>query len=140
MKRKKQFSLFGLLLFVLFSGIVSAQEMPLVKAKISVSPEMKSAFLKDGRLILRLTKVRGKDPRKGTELTIGVTALNWDGKAPFFFSTIDKNVLVSGNFVEKSRYEMCYFQVFYKQDIDDGKDNVAGNLFAKVGSVKISTV
>jgi hypothetical protein len=127
-----------LIVLLLFCGTLTAQEIPFIKAKISVSPEMKSAFVKDGRLILRLTKARGKEPRKGAELTIGVTALNWDAKSPFQFSSKDKNVLVSGNFDEKSKSEMCYFQLIYKQNTDDGQENVPGNLFSKVDSVQIS--
>lgn len=126
------------IIFILWSCIAIANDTPSVNAKISVSPEMKSAFVKDGRLILRLTKARGKEPRKGAELTIGVTALNWDAKSPFQFSSKDKNVLVSGNFDEKNESEMCYFQLIYKQNTDDGQENVPGNLFSKVDSVQIS--
>ncbi len=124
---------------VMGNATLTAQNIPHIKAKISVSPEMKSSFIKDGRLILRLTKIRGKEPRKGAELTIGVTALNWDGKQPFQFTSEGENVLVLGNFDEKNKSEMCYFQLIYKQNTDDGQENIAGNLFSKVDSVKISS-
>ena len=136
-KQIKAFRLF-LIVLLLFIGVLSAQEMPFIKAKITVSQEMKNVFIKDGRLILRLTKARGKEPRKGAEITIGATALNWDAKTPFGFTTKDKNVLVFGNFDEKNTNEMCYFQVVYKQNVDDGQENVPGNLYSKVDSVKIS--
>jgi S-formylglutathione hydrolase FrmB len=138
MKGVKQFRLFGLLWFVLFNGIVSAQEMPFIKTKISVSPEVKSSFIKDGRLILHMTKVRGKEPRMGAEVTIGVTASDWDTKVAFTFTTKDKNVLVSGNLDGMIKSELCYFQVVYKQNLDDGQENIPGNLYSKVDSANIS--
>lgn len=136
----KQIKSFGsfLIVFLLFSGVLSAHELPFIKVKISVSPEIKNSFVKDGRLILRLTKARGKEPRKGAEITIGATALNWDAKTPFVFTTKDKNVLISGSFDEKNKNEMCYFQVVYKQNMDDGQENVPGNLYSEVDSIVLS--
>jgi len=136
-KQIKTFKPF-LIVFLLFSGVLSAQEIPFIKAKISVSPKVKNSFIKDGRLILRLTKTRGKEPRKGAEMTIGATALNWDAKTPFVFTTKDENVLVFGNFDEKSKNEMYYFQIVYKQNVDDGQENVPGNLYSNVDSTVLS--
>jgi hypothetical protein len=136
--KKLFYSIFILLVCSMFS-IAIAQEIPSFTATISVSPEVKKAFLKDGRIILRVTKERGKEPRAGSEITIGVTALNWDSNAPYVFSTKDKKVLVLGTFDKKNKSEMCYFQVIYKQNVDDGQENVPGNLYSKVDSAKISS-
>jgi len=130
---------FCILFFFLNGNRLTAQEIPALKAKISVSPEMRNSFLKNGRLILRLTKNRGKEPRNGAEITLGATAQNWNPNAPFIIDTKDNNVIISG--LEKGSVlpsGMYYYQVVYKQNVDDGQENVPGNLYSNVDSTVLS--
>ncbi len=125
--------------FLLNGNDLTAQVLPALKAKISVSPEMRNSFLKNGRLILRLTKNRGKEPRNGAEITIGATAQNWNPNVPFIIDTKDKKVLATG--LDNSSFhssEKYYCQVIYKQNIDDGQENVPGNLYSNVDSTVLS--
>lgn len=130
---------FCVLFYFLNGNRLTAQEFPALKAKISVSPEMRNSFLKNGRLILRLTKNRGKEPRNGAEITIGATAQNWNPNSPFIIDTKDKKVLATG--FENSSFhssEKYYCQVIYKQNEDDGQENVPGNLYSNVDSTVLS--
>ena len=125
-----------LLVLVSILGNAQGQESTLLKVKISVAPEMKGAFKKDGRILLHLNRQREKEPRNGADVTLGITPQNWDGSQPFVFESNKKDLLSSG--MEKlsgENQEKFYFQVVYKQNIDDGNENVAGNLYSKVDSV-----
>jgi enterochelin esterase-like enzyme len=112
------------------------QVIPEIKAEIAVTPEMRQAFQKGGRLILHLTKKREREPRSHSEITIGVTPENWDASQLFIIDTKNKGVLANG-LDNLSGQEKYYYQAVYKQNIDDGNENVAGNIFSEVDSVVI---
>jgi hypothetical protein len=112
-----------------------AQEMISLKASISVSPEIKSSFQKGGRLLLHITKQNEREPRRRSEITIGVTPQHWDAAMPFVINT--KNMEVLGNGLDKINAkdsEKYYYQAAYKQNTDDGNENGEGNLFTGVDS------
>jgi hypothetical protein len=139
MKHHK-FLLLSLLFFLIdfFNAecFAQEQELPLMKIKISVAPEVKDAFQKDGRILLHLNRQREKEPRNGAEITIGITPQNWDGSQPFVFESNNKDLLSSGmDKLTGKNQEKFYYQVVYKQNIDDGNENVAGNLYSKVDSL-----
>ena len=116
-----------------------AQETPFLLVKIAVSPEMQKSFQQGGRLLLHLTNQREKDSRNKSENTIGVTPQNWNPSRTFVFDTKNKNVLTNG--LEKLSghiSEKYYYKVVYKQNIDDGNENVEGNLISPIDSFNLS--
>jgi hypothetical protein len=125
--------------FCCCSITVWAQTTPSLQATIAVSPEMQSSFQQGGRLLLHLTTQRIKEPRNKSDITVGTTPLNWDPTKTIFIDTKSINVLsneleqLSGHSAEK-----YYCQVVYKQNIDDGNENVTGNLYSQVDSFNLS--
>ena len=125
--------------FMMVSVGVIGQELPFLTAKISVASEVKPLFIKGGRLILYITK-QHKEPRNGFDIIVGVTPPNWDGSTPFIIDTRKKEVInaeFDKGFVHPS--EKYYFQVLYKQNIDDGEENVPGNLYSEVDTVALTS-
>ncbi|NQU54804.1 MAG: hypothetical protein HQ522_19965 [Bacteroidetes bacterium] len=117
-----------------------AQEIPFIKATISVSPEMKQSFQEGGRLLLHLKWQSDREPRNRAEITIGVTPENWDPTQSFILDTRNKDVLTSG--LDKLSEQVSgkyYCQVVYKQNIDDGNENVPGNLISEGDSLVINS-
>jgi len=136
---KIQITSFLILILCLSIIPVWAQEVASLQVKIAVSPEMQKSFQKGGRLLLHLTTQREKEPRSKSEITIGVTPPNWNPSQAFVIDTKSKEVLING--LEKlsgHNSEKYYYQVVYKQNIDDGNENVEGNLFSKVDSFNLS--
>ena len=134
-----QITSFLILFLCLFIVPVWAQEVSSLQVKIAVSPEMQKSFQQGGRLLLHLTTQREKEPRSKSEITIGVTPQNWNPSRTFVIDTKNKNVLTNG--FEKlfgHSSEKYYYQVVYKQNTDDGNENVAGNLFSQVDSLSLS--
>jgi hypothetical protein len=135
LRRKLNYSFLSLLLTTIVS-VTEAQEIPFLKVTVSVSSEVRNSFIKSGRLILHLTKKREKEPRNGSEITIGITAQNWDPNLPFVINTQDTVVMSTG--LAKDAFfssDLYYYQVVYKQNIDDGQENVPGNICSEVDSV-----
>ena len=127
-----------LLLSIVFSG-AKAQEVPFSKAKIFVSAAVKKSFEQGGRILLHLTKQREKEPRLKSELVIGLTPANWAGSVPLEFDSRTKNILIFTT--EKNlplAAEKYYYQAVYKQNKDDGQENVPGNLYSNVDSVVLT--
>ena len=123
------------LVFCLILFFANAQEVPFLKANISVSPEIQKSFIKGGRLFLHLTRQREKEPRNSSEITFGVTPQNWESTQTYIIDTKNKDVLANGLDKFSGRVsEKYYYQAVYKQNIDDGNENVAGNLYSKVDS------
>jgi hypothetical protein len=119
---------------------LSAQETLHIQAKISVSPEMRKSFNENGRLILHLTKNREREPRFSSEISIGLTAQNWDPNTPFVIDTRDSNVMINRPEKEnKFSSGIYYYQLVFKQNIDDGQENVPGNLYSSVDSTILSS-
>ena len=123
MKKRVTFLLICCLSF--FSITVWAQKAPSLQVQIAVSPELQQSFQKGGRLLLHVTTQREKEPRSKSEITIGLTAMNWNPTQPFIIDTKNKNLLSTG--LEKlsgQHSEKYYCQVVYKQNKDDGNENV----------------
>ncbi len=119
------------------SVVSTAQELPELKVKVSVSPEMKASFIKGGRIILYLTRQANKEPRNGFDIVSGVTPHHWDSATDFVLDTRNKEVISAGTIGEfLNAAEPFSFQVVYKQNQDDGQENVPGNLMSEVGSAK----
>ncbi len=126
-------------LFYATIWLSKAQDSPCLKAEISVSPELKQSFQTSGRLILHLTKKTGKEPRNGSEITIGKTTLNWNPDKPLVININDKDVKSVGlEKLSSNSSDRYYCQVVYKQNINDGQENVPGNLYSKVDSTILS--
>ena len=136
---KNQIKVVLLFCFCLLIAPVWAQDVTTLQAKISVSSEMQKSFHQGGRLLLHLTSQREKEPRNMSEITIGVTPPNWNPSQTFVIDPKSKNVLTNG-FEKLSGHnsEKYYYQVVYKQNTDDGNENVEGNLFSQVDSFKLS--
>ena len=137
---KKTQTIFLLLLFSAAFSSAKAQEIPFAKAEISVTAEMKKSFVPGGRLFLHLTKQREKEPRLKSEITIGVTPATWNLSVPFLLDAKTKNILIVTS--EKSlplTAEKYYYQAVYKQNVDDGQENVPGNLISNIDSVVLTT-
>jgi len=88
----RKIPIFLLLTLCVIAINTSAQQLPSLKIKISVSPMVKDSFLRGGRLILHL-KSEIKD-RPG--ISIGVTPANWDPSFAFTIDTKDKDVMSRG--------------------------------------------
>lgn len=141
MKRSALFLSFVWLLFYLvFSANSMGQERPFLRAKISVAAEVRPAFIKGGRLILYITSQQNKEPRNGFDIIVGVTPQEWDGSSPFLIDTGNKEVIdaeLTKGFVHPAR--KYYFQVLYKQNPDDGEENVPGNLYSEADTAELSS-
>lgn len=137
---KKLITAFLFLAFLMFPAFTMAQEIPSLKVKISVSPEMKPSFIQGGRLILYLTKQQGKEPLCNSEITVGVTPPDWDSSNSFTIDTKSEKVisvgLENGFSYPAQKY---YYQVVYKQNRDDGQENVPGNMTSEVDSAMLTT-
>ncbi len=130
------FSILLIAVFSLFANSIQTKAQSDVKAEISVSPEIKQSFQNKGRLLLHLTQQNEREPRNRSEITIGVTVQNWNPERPFLIDTRNKEVLAVG--LEKLPEIISgkfYYQVVYKQNADDGNENVPGNLYSRVDSM-----
>ena len=124
---------------LLVSQIVNAQESFSFKVRVNVASTMKPSFLNKGRLILHISSQNTVEPKNKSEVVIGITAENWDPEKPFVFDTKQKNVLKKGfDKIKGHLAEKYYYQVVYKQNITDGNENVAGNIYSEVDSFQLS--
>ena len=136
---EKLINSFLVLIFCLVFSPSKGQQWPVLKADISVSPEVRQSFQNSGRLILHLTRKKEKEPRFGSEITIGKTALNWNPDKPLMISTNDRDMLRLGlDKLSEHPSDLYYYQVVYKQNVDDGQENVPGNLYSKVDSIVLT--
>jgi len=136
MKRANFISLF----FILLSHLLHAQDAISWKVSIAVAPEMRQSFIEGGRLIFHVTKQHEREPRLRSEITFGVTPQHWEANLPFVLDSKDKNGLTIGlDKLKPNASDKYYFQVVYKQNIDDGQENVSGNLYSNIDSVSFST-
>jgi S-formylglutathione hydrolase FrmB len=118
---------------------VFAQNKLDFKIPVTVSTQMQSNFKTGGRLLLHLTIQAEKEPRSKSELTIGVTPKDWNGQKPFLINTKDQQVMVNGFDKFKLNEPIkWYCQVVYKQNEDDGNENVAGNLYSQLDSFLVT--
>jgi len=125
---------------ILVSHLVQGQQAISLKVKVDVSPDVKASFQKGGRLLLHLTNQHEREPRSRSEVTIGVTPEDWDASKIFLIDTKKKNALVNGlDKLTSHLSEKYYYQVTYKQNIADGNENVAGNLYSEVDSFSVKS-
>jgi len=105
---------------------------------LAVAPKMQSSFIPGGRILVHLTKQHEKTPRNKSEITIGFTPVDWNPAKPVSFDTRNGKVLTNGleklNGIDTGKY---YYQVVYKQNMDDGNENVEGNLYSNVDSFEL---
>ncbi len=126
------------LLFLLIFSISpdsEAQELPFRSAKISVAPELQKSMTKGGRILLHFTKQNLKEPRQSSDFTVGVTPQNWDGSDDFILNAFDKSILSVGSQPAAGK---VYYQMVYKQNIDDAQENVPGNLISNTDSLLLA--
>ena len=119
---------------------LQAQELPFKRAKISVTPDLQKSMITGGRLLLHLSRQNEKAPRFKSELTVGITPQNWDGTAAYTLEAKDKNLLSIGldKWVQ-NKNDKVYFQVIYKQNVDDGQENVPGNIYSSTDSLMLTS-
>lgn len=135
--RKYYISLTILLFFVQFGF---AQKNTHLKVSVTLSKEMQPYFTKGGRLLLHIDRQSKKEPKNKLEATFGITPNDWDGSSDFDLDTKDKNVLISGlDKIAGAPNEKLYCRVVYKQNKDDGNENVAGNLISETDSLTWNT-
>lgn len=127
------------LFLTLISSFVYAQEAISWKVKVTIAPEIQQSFINNGRLLLHVTTQHEREPRLRSEIALGVTPQNWEANFPFMLDSKDKNVLNIGlDKLKPNASDQYYFQVVYKQNIEDGQENVAGNLYSNIDSVLFS--
>ncbi len=126
------------ILWALFLGLsaLTLQAQPNFTFKIQVDPSQQAACLPTGRLLIHLTKQKENEPRNRSECAIGFTTQNWNPSKEIVVKTKDKSVNVFGFQKLKIKPgEKIYYQVVYKQNENDGQENVAGNLYSEVDSI-----
>ena len=110
--------------------------IPQLKISVNLSPNLKSSYIPGGRLLLHLTKQIEKEPRSKSEITIGYTPKNWGAEKSISYDTKNKDVLCNGleklSGIDTGKY---YYQVVYKQNVDDGNENVEGNIYSNIDSI-----
>ena len=115
------------------------QKIPFAKAKISVAADLKASFQKGGRIILHLSRQREKEPRFKSELTLGMTPEHWDISSPWVLEAGKEKIqLISTDKNIPPAAEKYYYQAVYKQNPDDGQENVPGNITSNIDSVILS--
>jgi hypothetical protein len=132
---------FAILTFILNLAVnnILAQDLPFSKAKISVSTEIIQSFIKSGRLLIYFTSQNGNEPRYRSEVTVGVTPKDWNLLTPTIIDLTNKDVMNSGfQYWSVKNSNKFYFQAVYKQNIDDGQENVPGNIISDVDSLVYS--
>jgi S-formylglutathione hydrolase FrmB len=132
--------IYALVLALVFGGFISslhAQGLPFSSIRISIAPELRSTFTPGGRLFVHLSTTKEREPRYRAELSIAATATNWDASQPFILESKAKTTKYKG--LDKwGPGKTYYYQVVYKQNPDDGQENVAGNIYSKVDSLVFS--
>ena len=115
-----------LLLTLLNLSIIAVAEVPVIRAEISVSPEMQPLFQKGGRLILHLTGQHQKEPRSSSEVTIGLTPEDWNPAQSVVLDSRSKDALSLGlEKISDLSSEKIYYQAVY--NIFPPRAIVAGN-------------
>ncbi len=127
-----------LLLVPLFTASLNSAhagppQVPPLKLQLTVSPAVQNDFLKGGRLILYLTRQSKKEPRNGFDIVIGGTPQGWNGKRELILDSRKHDLMTAGRIEDfLNAKEPFRYQVLYKQNPDDGQENVPGNLISEV--------
>lgn len=118
---------------------VNAQTPATISVSVAISPAVKNDFQPGGRLLLHITRQKEKDPRYRSEITIGVTPEHWDASHSYQFDNTQKQVQENGlQLLDQSGSGKYYYQLVYKQNNDDGNENVENNLYSAVDSFQFS--
>jgi S-formylglutathione hydrolase FrmB len=119
---------------------IFAQTPKRLKIEIKVSDSMQAKFVPGGRLLVHFSRQIEVEPRSKSDVTIGYTPSKWSPQSNTEINTKDKNVLISNAAkISDTSTGKFYVQVVYKQNIDDGQENVAGNLYSTIDSVEITS-
>ncbi len=129
---KYQLTFFLLLLFFTSSLLSNGQDVQQWQINITVVPELQKSFTKGGRLLLHFSKQIQKEPRQGSDFTVGITPQNWDGSSTFELNATDKGILSSGALPSAGK---IYCQVVYKHNLDDAQENAPGNWYSNIDSL-----
>ncbi|MBI1343315.1 MAG: hypothetical protein GC171_10325 [Terrimonas sp.] len=130
---------FACFLFNGFQPRAQAQETVALHIKIELSPALRSGFIPGGRFLFHMTKQSDREPRNRSEFTAGLTAVNWKGTGVFIMDTKSSAVMSVGQEkLQAGMGEKYYYQLVYKQNPDDGNENVPGNLYSPVDSVYLT--
>ena len=126
-----------IVLICFLPSLIKAQSLPFSKILVSIAPEVRSTFTEGGRLILHLSDTKEREPRFRPEIGMAITAHHWNASETFVLDHKDKLIRARGldKWVPRKKY---YYQVVYKQNIDDGQENVAGNIYSEMDSLVFS--
>lgn len=130
-------AIIGLTIFIQSS--LFAQKLPFKNLTVSVDPSLQQKFTKGGRLFIRFTQQKEKEPRFQNEISVSLTPENWEANQPMIINRKTINFKSKGldKWVSNER-DQFYFQILYKQNVDDGGDNVEGNIYSTLDSVILS--
>lgn len=135
--------LFAVLQFLCFGAFVlasAADGIPPLRVKVTVAPEMRTSFIEGGRIILYLTRQANKEPRRGFDVVVGVNPTNWSATGEFILDTRNPGIVTVSTLNEFLNSPAPFsYQVLYKQQWDDGQENVPGNLFSEVATTRYAT-
>lgn len=137
MKTKFYTLIFTLILSWFLANPLLAQNLPFSKIQVTIAPELQATFTKGGRLFLHLSSTNEREPRFRPELSIATTPDNWDATQTFVLDSKAKSTKYKGldKWIPGRTY---YYQLVYKQNTDDGQENVPGNIYSKVDSLIFS--
>ncbi len=122
---------------LLFANPASVQ-LPHVKVKITVSEEVRSSFVKGGRILLYVGTNSHKEPRNSSEFVMGINPKDWNSSQSFELDIASPSVMhtnIEADFLKTTKKVYC--QVIYKQNVDDGQANIPGNIYSTVDSVSL---
>lgn len=138
MNTKIYYLVFTLVFSHFLTGSLHAQTLPFSKIQVTIAPELRATFTRGGRLFLHLSSTKEREPRFRPEVSIATTPAHWDSTKTFVLDSKAKSVKSKGldKWVPGKAY---YYQVVYKQNRDDGQENVAGNIHSTMDSVVFSS-
>jgi len=112
-----------------------------LRAKITISPEIKKVYKSGGRLILFITA----NPIDTVKLigsggiTVAATPKNWDISKPLSIDIKDGEVDVFGKETQISEDKKYNILLVYRQNFDESQYIAEGNLFCKIDSVRFTS-
>ncbi|MCE1197625.1 MAG: esterase family protein [Marinilabiliales bacterium] len=130
------------LLFCLFvlAGLFTSAQLPFQKASLSIAPALQKTFVRDGRIILRLSHQRPKDQRLSTETTLYLNPRDWNGTDALLLDPADPRLIIIGQERRNgSTSGTLFYQAIYWQNPDDCHENAPGNLYSTIDSVAFPT-
>lgn len=120
-----------MLLLLLCGSLAFAQQPPYVRVEFSVSKKVAEAFHEGGHLVLHFTRKPGREPRFRYGVTLGYTPVGWTAAGTTVLDTRHKNVVTYGmKRLFGNRSKKVYYQVVYRQNINDEVGFAPGNLYS----------